>query len=169
MDPFAAIDLETSHTDRDSVCAMGVACFAGEELIGQRKWLIRPPSRDQWMFAALHGIEREHVADAPWWAIAWHEACEMIRGAKYLVAYNVPFERSAVAASCKRSRIVTPGWPWRDALTVARQRLPHLANHQLPTVAAALSVPLEHHHDALEDAVAAGRVWNALHARAVLR
>lgn len=54
----------------------------------------------------------------------------------------------------KVEQFVLPFIPFYDTLSVSRQTLPELENHQLYTVAAACGYQLDHHHHALADAEA---------------
>lgn len=155
---FAAIDFETCHTERDSACALGIARVRDGEIVAVQSWRIRPPFRDVWMFERIHGIKYSDVADAPWFAVVWTEAMGAIRGARHLAAHNAPFDQSVLAACCRRARIVTPGYPWLDSLTLSRRALPSLADHTLPTVCAALGVDIAEHHDPAHDARACAEV-----------
>ena len=71
-----------------------------------------------------------------------------------LVAHNSPFDESCLKAVFRVYQMDYPDYPFYDTLSVSRQTLPELENHQLYTVAAACGYQLDHHHHALADAEA---------------
>ena len=70
------------------------------------------------------------------------------------MAHNKAFDESCLKAVFRVYQMDYPDYPFYDTLSVSRQTLPELENHQLYTVAAACGYQLDHHHHALADAEA---------------
>ncbi len=152
-----AIDFETANYDSASACAVG---FAFEENGGivTRSHLIRPPKmKFEPSFIKIHRITPHMVLQAPTFAELWDEISGLIVGQK-LCAHNANFDRGVLTALLEHYDIVVPKrFTFKCTVRLARQNFPHLRNHQLPTVAQHLGIPLKH-HDAASDAEACLRI-----------
>lgn len=155
MSTFLAIDFETATAEHDSACAVGLAAGCGGRMVLARTYLIRPPSA-RFTFTGLHGIDWEHVRDAPTFADLWPTLGAWIKPAAFVAAHNAAFDRSVLHACCARYRLL----PTRNAFVCTVE----LARRQwtiypttLPDVCRALRISLQH-HDAGQDAVACARI-----------
>ena len=74
------------------------------------------------------------------------------------MAHNKAFDESCLKAVFHCYRMDYPDYLFFDTLRAARHKLPHLANHQLDTVARACGYDMTHHHHALADAEACARI-----------
>lgn len=163
---FVAIDFETANRSRASICAVGVASVKDGQVVDARSWLVRPLPTvggglfDRWN-VRIHGITPDMVADAPTFDELFPEMLAVF-GDRPLVAHNASFDRGCMTATCAESRLPAPANPWECTMLTARRLLPGLVNHKLPTVARALGVRQEHHHDAGDDALVAAQIRIAL-------
>lgn len=152
---FTAIDFETANPSMDSACQLGLVVVNCGEIVGRQTWMIRPPS-DRFDFTYIHGITWRDVAGAQDFGQLWPEIRPYLEN-RVIAAHNVNFDLGVFFALIKRYRIEY----WRggaiDSVTVARRTWPHLANHQLQTVAAHLCISLDH-HDAASDANACAEI-----------
>jgi DNA polymerase III alpha subunit (gram-positive type) len=108
----------------------------------------------------LTGIEQEDIEGAPRFEQLANDILERLTG-RCVVAYNLSFDRSFVAAELKRCDLEWPDGPTLDPLVFARALLPWLKRKTLAHVAAELGVTLREAHRAKADAEAAGRVLYA--------
>lgn len=166
MRPFVAIDFETADPGRDSACAVGLVRVEGAEVVARAARLIRPP-RDGFHPAcqAVHGLRWADVAAAPRFAEVWPTFAELLAGVPTLVAHNVAFDRSVLAACCRAAGLPEPRCEWVCTLELSRARWPKPLSNRLPDVCARLGVPLAGHHEAGADAEACARVLIALEGR----
>ena len=152
---FTAIDFETANSSQDSACALGLAVVRAGLVVEKKSWLIRPPTR-QFEFTHIHGITWNDVAGAPDFGELWEQVRPYV-DAGTIAAHNARFDLGVFFALVRHYRV---GF-WRgqaiDSVTVARRVWPGLPNHQLPTVAAHLRIPLNH-HDASSDANACAEI-----------
>jgi len=152
---FTAIDFETANSNPNSACALGLVVVQAGVVVDSKRWLIRPPS-SQFEFTYIHGITWRDVAMQPDFGQLWPQFRPYLAG-QVLAAHNARFDLSVLFALFRQYRV---GY-WRgevvDSLAVARRIWPMLNNHQLQTVAAFLSIPLDH-HDAVSDAKACAQI-----------
>lgn len=154
MQNFAAIDFETANNERTSVCSVGVVIVRDGEMVDSFYSLIKPePEYYNYWCSRVHGLCGKDTEDAPVFPEVWKQVEPLIEGLP-LVAHNSRFDEGCLKAVFRVYRMDYPDYVFYDTLAAARRRLPHLANHQLHTVAAACGYHLQHHHHALADAEA---------------
>ena len=151
---FAAIDFETANSERSSVCSVGVVIVRGGEIVDSFYSLIQPePNYYNYWCSQVHGLCCDDTDDAPIFPEVWKQIEPMIDGLP-LVAHYSPFDEGCLRAVFRSYQMDYPEYIFLDTLRASRRKLPHLDNHQLHTVAAALGFDLKHHHHALADAEA---------------
>src|SRR5262245_12567910 len=89
---FVAIDFETADYYPDSACALAAVVVDGEEVVGQKYVLIRPP-RTRVVFTHIHTITWQDVADQPTFGEHWPAFVPLFAGAEFIAAHNAPFDR----------------------------------------------------------------------------
>lgn len=156
--PFVAIDFETADNGRDSACAVALVRVEGSHIVERAYSLIRPPRRNM-LFTWVHGLTWEHVADAPSFAEVWPTLTPLLEGCSFLAAHNAGFDRGVLRACCERAELPLPEPPFLCTVRLARQAW-KLPRNNLPTVAAHLGLPLDH-HNALSDAEACAGIVTA--------
>lgn len=154
MTDFAAIDFETANRERSSVCSVGVVIVREGEFVDSFYSLIQPePNYYSYWCTRVHGLCCNDTDDAPIFPAVWSKIAPMIKGLP-LVAHNSAFDEGCLRAVFRCYQMDYPEYLFLDTLSAARHKLPHLPNHQLHTVAAALGYDLKRHHHALADAEA---------------
>ncbi|MGW5317704.1 exonuclease domain-containing protein [Nocardia thailandica] len=137
---FAAFDVETVNPARGSICSVGIAIVRDGVLVRTESLPCRPPAAVG-SFAPfnvrIHRITPAVVAGEPTFAQRLPRIRELVGG--------VPL----------------PRWTYGCSLGWAKRQLV-LADYKLGTVAAALGVQLDRHHEAGADATAAAEVTVAL-------
>ena len=58
MQLFAAIDFETSSSERNSACSLGYVIFNQSKIIKKQSYLIKPP-KPEIQFTEIHGLTWE--------------------------------------------------------------------------------------------------------------
>ena len=157
---FASIDVETANPDMASICQIGVAVFENGELKAEWQSLLDPDDYFDEFNSAIHGIKATDVAGSPLFSDVAAELFQLL--AVQPVIAHTHFDRTAIAQACRKHRVVPPELRWLDSARVARR-----AWQQFATKGYGLKNLCEHigysfeHHDALEDAKAAGQVMLA--------
>lgn len=154
MKDFAAIDFETANGERSSVCSVGVVVVRDGQIVDRYYSLIRPePNYYAYFCQRVHGLCDCDTCHAPLFPDVWAEIAPRIEGLP-LVAHNARFDEGCLKAVHKTYQMDYPGYLFLDTLCASRRTFPHIANHQLQTVAAECGYDLENHHHALADAEA---------------
>ena len=155
---FAAIDVETANADLSSICQVGVALF--ENGIHTNSWssLVDPEDDFDGFNVSIHGIDEETVKGAPKWPVVAADLRVLLSG--NTAACHTPFDRAATTLACDKYRLEPFDCRWLDTARVVRRAWPAqfaTTGYGLRNVAKFLGIDFKH-HDALEDARAAGEV-----------
>lgn len=162
---FVAIDVETACSSIDSICQVGICIFQDGREIGSYESLIDPECRFDRINIGIHGITQRDVANAPPLAAVTGNINAYLRGG--IVLSHGPFDRLALGAAYARIGKAVPDCIWLDTIALAKWAWPDQAaigGYGLAVLARRLDIAFSH-HDALEDARAAGSIAIAALAR----
>lgn len=151
---FIAIDFETANDRFDSACAIGIAAVSNLEVVETYYSLIRPFSDFSEANSAIHGITSDDVIDAPIFYEVWPQISHFF-GRYAVLAHNALFDMSVL----KRSNpwfCNGPEFKYIDTVSLCKEFVP--GKKDLAHCAEYLNIPLENHHNALDDAVACARI-----------
>lgn len=161
---FTAVDVETANDNWGSICQIGAVRFRNGIEVDSREWLCTPPAGLEHFDdrnIAIHGITADDVAEAESFTDAAGALVEFV-GDDIAVAHNAQFDSSALFFAWRASQANVSPMRFACSLALARyassKGVLRVANHKLPTVAAAVGAREFHHHDAREDARAAGDI-----------
>ena len=157
MQDFVALDVETANQNLASICAVGAVRYHNGLEVGRLYNLIDPFDRFHWRNTRIHKIEVDHIEEQPLFPELLPELEDFIAGA--LVVHHSSFDKTAIRRAAQRWELPEPDWAWRDTVQLAKRAWPGLENYKLPTVCRYIGHPLYHHHNALEDALAAGQIY----------
>jgi DNA polymerase III subunit epsilon len=154
---FVAIDVETANADMGSICQIGIARFAEGRLVDEWSSLVDPEARFAEANIAIHGIEPDHVNGMPRLPDIADTLRSRLNG-KICVSH-MPFDRSALAKAFRRYDLPPLAPSWLDSAAVVRRTWADLSQkgYGLKSVCQRIGYEFRH-HDALEDAKAAGYV-----------
>lgn len=157
MPTFIALDVETANADMSSICQIGVASFEGGKDVYRWETLIDPDCFFDSINVSIHGIDEDAVSGAPSFAEVFPVLVEMISGK--VVVTHTSFDRTAIQRACNRHSSSMVECTWLDSSRVARRAWPEVSKrgYGLSNLAARLGIVFEH-HNALQDALAAGQV-----------
>ena len=161
---FTCLDFETANYSDASICSAGIAVFVNGELTETRHWLVRPPAGHDFFredFIEIHGITREDVKDAPEFPTVAKELLPFLCDADFVVAHNAVFDIRMLSGTLSHFAIPCPSFRTLCTRETARRAWPELPSHSLDTVARHIGHTFRH-HNALDDAEAAGRVLKAI-------
>ena len=161
---FVVIDTETTGLSPvfDDIIEFAGIRVRGGLPVERYATLIKPPYPVSSFITELTGITNEMLEDAP---RIEDVASDILRflGEDVLVGHNVNFDIDflydnigAVLGEPIKNNYV-------DTLRLARKALPELGPHRLSDIAAALQVPQESAHRAIEDCVTTLNCFSALH------
>jgi len=154
---FVAIDVETANADMASICQIGIAKFIDGKLVDEWSSLINPEDDFNFINIDIHGISEDVVADAP-------TLPEVLSTLKDLLSNTVcvshtHFDRVSIYRAFSKYGLAQIETSWLDSARVARRAWDDCAwsGYGLANVCKKIGYDFKH-HDALEDAKAAGQV-----------
>ena len=158
MHNFVALDVETANSDYASICAIGAARFKDGLVAEDWHRLIDPRADFFWKNIEIHGIREGDVQGQKTFAEVSPELAEFVDGD--MVVHHSHFDRNAIGQASERWQLEPPEWQFIDSLTAAKRAWPerHSDGYRLPDLCREIGHELEHHHNALDDARAAGAV-----------
>lgn len=161
MNSFVALDVETANPDYASICAIGAARYNDGLVVDEWYRLVDPCEEFGSFQIGIHGIRPEDVAGKPCFSDLLPEMQEFVD--EQVVVHHGHFDRSAITKASKRWQQPSPRWEYRDSAQLARRAWPQFAKrgYNLKNLCAEIGHELEHHHNALDDARAAGAVFMA--------
>lgn len=157
---FVAIDVETANANMASICSIGVATFENGSLASEWYSLIDPDDFFDPFNTQIHGITEDDVQGAPTFKEVALDI-ERLLGSQIVVTHT-HFDRVAMYQAAGRWEISPPACTWLDSARVARRTWTECAKsgYGLASVCKMIGYTFEH-HNALEDAKAAGHVMLA--------
>lgn len=164
---FVAIDVETANADMASICQVGVAAFVNGRVAAQWKSYVDPEDHFDGINISIHGITPDKVIGAPTFGALFSRIQESI-GSRIVVTHTA-FDRVALTKACAKCQVVSVACTWIDTACVARRCwVEHSrSGYGLDNICNVIGYKFQH-HDALEDAKAAGEVLLAAMARSGL-
>ena len=154
---FVAIDVETANPDMSSICQIGVAKFVDGHLAEEWSTLIDPEDYFDEVNVSIHGIESRMVKGQP----KLPQIADRLRTTleNTVTVCHTHFDRIALARACIKYQLNPISTSWLDSARVVRRTWKDLAwkGYGLANVCERIGYDFKH-HDALEDAKAAGYV-----------
>lgn len=154
---FVAIDVETANSDLSSICQIGIAKFSNGELIDEWSSLIDPEDYFSLMNVSIHGITEKDVKGSPKLPEV-RSTLQAYMDSRVCVSHT-HFDRVAISQAFSKYGMVPLGAIWLDSARVTRRTWKQFAwsGYGLSSVCEHIGYEFNH-HDALEDAKAAGQV-----------
>jgi DNA polymerase-3 subunit epsilon len=155
---FIALDVETANADFGSICSIGLVHFRSGEVFKSLTILVDPEDEFDPINIAIHGIRPEDVVGKPTMAKVFPVIGAALKDTA--IVHHSPFDRTALARAA--GRYGSGGLPctWLDTVQVARRTWDGFredGGYGLANLARAFGIVFKH-HDAAEDARAAGLV-----------
>jgi DNA polymerase-3 subunit epsilon len=158
VEDFVALDVETANADFGSICSIGLVHFRSGELFKKLTILVNPEDRFDEINISIHGIRPEQVSGAPTMDKVFPVIAQALSGTA--IVHHSPFDKTAIARAATRYGFGALPCSWLDTLQVSRRAWKHFAGdggYGLANLAKAFKIDFQH-HDAAEDARAAGLI-----------
>ena len=154
---FVAIDVETANANMASICQIGLASFQDGALVSEWKSYVDPEDYFDAINISIHGITEDIVRGEPVLPAIVDEIVGQLDG--QIVVSHTHFDRVAVSQAFTRYDLSTPGCTWLDSARVARRTWSECSQrgYGLDNICQLIGYEFAH-HDALEDAKAAGHI-----------
>lgn len=154
---FVAIDVETANPDMGSICQIGVAKFVDGQLAEEWATLVDPEDYFDDVNISIHGIEPRMVRGQPKLPQIADRLRATLEGS--VSVCHTHFDRIALARAYLKYQLNPIATSWLDSARVVRRTWKDLAWKGYGLANACTKIGYEFkHHDALEDAKAAGYV-----------
>lgn len=156
---FLTIDVETANTDYSSLCQIGIAEFQGDNVVNTWSTLINPKTEFNSFNTNIHGIRKCDTLEAPTFDEIYNTISKYLNSR--ITIHHCHFDRTAINRACDIKNLAPINTQWLDSAKIVRRTWEEFAysGYGLSNVAHHLNIDFKH-HDALEDAIAAGRVVN---------
>ncbi len=147
---FTAIDFETAHGKRWSICQVGIVKVVQGVISDEISLLVQPP--DNYYFyknIEIHGITSEQTRNAPSFPTVWNEIKHLIQD-QTVVAHNGAFDFNCLYQTLNYYGLEHPKYNQKCTYKIYGTNLADLC-HQY-------KIKLNH-HDALSDALACAKLY----------
>jgi DNA polymerase-3 subunit epsilon len=157
MIDFVALDFETANQRRTSVCQVGIVAFRNGSPSEKFITLVNPLESFFWANSKVHGLKSIHVAGAPTFEAIFPEIYKRLSG--NIVVCHSNFDRNVLTQTTEKFGYASIKCRWLDSIDVARRTWFEFSESscKLHLIAEALGITFTH-HDAGEDAEAAGHI-----------
>lgn len=157
---FIAIDVETANANMASICSIGIAVFESGALVSEWYSVIDPNDFFDPVNISIHGITEGDVRNAPSFIDVAPDLKDLLE--KQVVVTHTHFDRVALQRAADRWSITVPDCRWLDSARVVRRTWTECSRsgYGLSKVCKMIGYTFKH-HNALEDAKAAGHVMLA--------
>jgi DNA polymerase III subunit epsilon len=166
FDTFTAVDVETPNRYSRSICSIGIVRVdsAGEPV--RLHYLVNPCDEFDVANIAIHGIRPADVESEPSLYELWPTIEPYFTGC-LLVAHNALFDLPVIRKALLRENLFAENWRYVCTLEKSRRHIPKttFGSHRLNDLCAGLGISLEHHHNALDDALACATLYEYLRTR----
>jgi len=154
---FVAIDVETANADMGSICQIGLARFVDGRIAEEWCTLVDPEDYFAEVNISIHGIEPSTVLGQPTLPEIADRLRSMLEGTTSVC--HTHFDRIALGRAYGKYNLNPISTTWLDSARVVRRTWQDLAwrGYSLANVCSRIGYEFQH-HDALEDAKAAGFV-----------
>jgi DNA polymerase-3 subunit epsilon len=151
INSFTAIDFETAHPKRWSICQVGLVRVENLKIVKEISILVQPPDNYYWgKFTGIHGITPRDTENEPTFDKAWCVIEPYIKG-QHVVAHNgFGFDFPCLNHTLEYYNIEVPEYFKYCTYKIYREGLASLCRKYVIKL---------HHHDALSDSRACAELF----------
>ena len=153
---FVALDIETSNSDRSSICEIGIVIYKDFKIVEEYHSLINPLSVFLDRNISVHGITPEDVQDSPNFREVYPKIEAICKNS--IVVHHGAFDWQSLCHAAHVEKFNLPICKWFDTRKASKIVWPEMYNHKLNTICNYLNISLDH-HKALSDAKACGEIF----------
>jgi DNA polymerase III subunit epsilon len=148
---FIAFDVETATCHPASLCQIGFVVVSDGEIIQRESYLVKPPGNEySARNSCIHGLDAIKTKDSLEFPAVWDQIKELFTS-KLLVAHNASFDLSILKSTLAFYSLEVPDIQCECTYQMSGLNLANLCD--------ALEIELEHHHNALADAIACAHAY----------
>lgn len=162
MQKFTFFDLETPNRQNDKICSFGLIHMIDGEICFEREYFVNPDTYFDAFNVELHGVSPDMVKEAPTFDAIWPEIKGFFQDA-VVVAHNATFDLTVLSKVLYYYDIEVPPLQYSCTWQMAKQRL-KVPKYSLDALCAHMGIPLNRHHNAMEDTYACMGIFTRLYA-----
>lgn len=164
MESFVAIDFETLYPAHESACAVGMVKVVDGLVAARFYTLIKPPEEvcTGRINTDIHGISEDMLVDAPTFPEVFPTIDFLMKGS-VPIAHRASVEKCCIERTCLYYRIEIPSWIDRFVDTY------QLTGKGLVESCSDCGIPVENHHDPLQDAWMCAQVFMSFSGQSIKR
>ncbi|MCC0041021.1 MAG: transposase [Rhodobiaceae bacterium] len=157
MNDFLAVDVETANADYSSICQIGVVLYVDGREHGSWCSLVDPVGHFDPFNVSIHGIREDHVRGMPRFS-EFHSRLDALFRDR-IVIHHGHFDRTAFSRCYDAFGLRPIECEWLDSTKIIRRTWKKYSRrgYGLENLARDFALDFKH-HDALEDARAAGTI-----------
>ena len=151
MKTFTAIDFETAHGKRWSICQVGLVRIENGIIKDQLSILVQPPNNFYWdWFFDIHGIDPQQTKNAQTFDKIWLQIEPFITNQQVVAHNGFSFDFQCLRQTLEYYSIAVPEYIPHCTYKIYKDNLASLClKHKIEL----------NHHDALSDAKACGELF----------
>lgn len=151
MKAFTAIDFETAHGKRWSICQVGLVKVVDGIITDKLSVLVKPPDNIYWdRFIDIHGITPKHTRNADSFDKVWKQIEPFLRNQNIVAHNGFSFDFPCLNQTLEYYGILPPKYSGHCTYKIFGTNLASLCKQY--------GIPLKH-HDALSDAMACAELF----------
>lgn len=148
---FTAIDFETAHGKRWSICQVGLVRIENGIIKEQLSILVQPPNNFYWdNFIDIHGITPKMTANSRNFGSIWKQIEPFIKNQNVVAHNGFSFDFQCLKQTLEYYNIALPTYTGHCTYKIYRKNLASLCKEY--------KIPLNH-HDALSDSLACAELY----------
>jgi DNA polymerase-3 subunit epsilon len=154
---FLAIDVETANSNYASICQIGIVGYSNGLVIKEYETLVNPEDHFDDVNIEIHGIDPSDVRHSPTFPDIYHIIVSLLED--NMAVCHTMFDKLSLNGACSKYNLAPVSCAWLNSASVARRAWRQFARqgYSLLNLCEFLEYKFKH-HDALEDAKAAGHI-----------
>jgi len=155
---FVVIDFETANNNLDSACSLGIVTVKGINIVDKIHYYIKPPTGQfSTTNTKIHGITSRDVDSADTFFELWEKIRSYFEG-RIVIAHNAQFDMSVLKNCLDTYKLTCADFIYTDSISISSLAIDENVGRSLKDRAAYFGIPLENHHNAVEDAYVASKL-----------
>lgn len=160
------LDVETPNKKNDRVCGIGLVETRDGKEVERLRYSVDPEADFDSVNMSIHGITPADVAGEPTLDALWDNGLSVLLSSP-IAGHNISFDVSVI-----RKALASYGIAWEPSKIICTKDMAQSAglackSYKLPHICEALGLPVDTHHDPLDDAVMCMRAYFAMRANGI--